>query len=65
MEKKAPKDLREVLGNFSRQALHAHKLTFREPDGKNFYEFQCEPPEDFKQLVAELEIDSTNKNECN
>ena len=62
--KKSSERFKEVLGNFSRQALHAYKLTFTEPDGKNYYEFQCEPPEDFKQLVAEMEIDSADKNEC-
>ena len=58
--KKSSERFKEVIGNFSRQALHAHKLTFIEPDGKRRYEFQCEPPQDFKQLITELEIDNND-----
>ena len=61
--KKSSERFKKVVGNFSRQALHAHKLTFTETDGKKCYEFQCEPPQDFKHLIIELEIDNTEKND--
>ena len=60
-EKKSSDKFKKVLGNFSRQALHAYKLNFTEPNTGKTCEFQCEPPQDFKELLKQLEIDNLDK----
>lgn len=44
----------EVAATFSRQALHAASLGFVHPVSGERCEFECEPPEDFKHLLAAL-----------
>ena len=61
--KKSSDRFKKVIGNFSRQALHAYKLNFIEPNSGKTCEFQCEPPQDFKELLQELEIDNLDNDD--
>ena len=63
LEKKSSNRFKKVVGNFSRQALHAYKLNFIEPSTGKTCEFQCEPPQDFKELLKELKIDNLDKDD--
>ena len=47
-----PEHLRSVP--FGRQALHAHRLSFRHPETERALRFEAPPPEDFDELVARL-----------
>ena len=46
--------LREVLRDFKRQALHAHKLTFAHPNTGEPCEFTAPLPKDFENLLKVL-----------
>lgn len=46
--------LRECLQGFQRQALHARRLELEHPRTGEQMEWECEAPEDFKQLLATL-----------
>ena len=59
--KNSSKNLQNTLLNFKRQALHAYKLTFAESGSENIFQFECEPPRDFKKLLNELKIDNLNE----
>jgi len=43
-----------VLGEMTRQALHACRLAFKHPVSGESLEFECGPPSDFMALCAEL-----------
>jgi len=47
-----PDDLRSIA--FPRQALHAHRLTFRHPGDDREMRFEVPPPEDMLALIARL-----------
>ena len=40
-----------ILKNFERQALHAYHLGFYHPSSNNYIEFECDLPEDMKNLL--------------
>ena len=61
--KQSTQTFKKILSEFSRQALHAHKLTFADFNTEKTFEFQCEPPQDFKDLLKELKIDTINNND--
>lgn len=46
--------LREVLAGFSRQALHARKLTLEHPETGEILSWEAPLPEDFNGLLAAL-----------
>jgi 23S rRNA pseudouridine1911/1915/1917 synthase len=52
--------LKSVLADFSRQALHAKKLTLVHPHTKQEFSWQAPLPEDFQHLLAELELEKIN-----
>ena len=49
-----PEDLRRLLANFPRQALHARELGFEHPVTGAELTFVREPPADFRELLAAL-----------
>ena len=49
-----PEDLRRLLANFPRQALHARELAFEHPVTGAHLTFMREPPADFQELLAAL-----------
>ena len=53
---------KKVIGNFSRQALRLQAI-FIEPNSGKTCEFQCEPPQDFKELLQELKIDNLDNDD--
>lgn len=53
-KKSVPAELREILGNFPRQALHAQRLGLIHPGTKEPLSWQAEVPEDMMQLLAQL-----------
>ena len=57
LPKGASDELKEVLRNFKRQALHAGKLGLNHPATGEHIEWSCKPPQDFLQLVKILEAD--------
>ncbi len=54
----ASEALVEALRRFRRQALHATRLAFAHPTTGDVLEFEAEPPEDFRQLLATLREDA-------
>ncbi len=54
----ASEALVEALRRFRRQALHATRLAFAHPTTGDALEFEAEPPEDFRQLLATLREDA-------
>ena len=48
------KAMPEVIQNFSRQALHAYRLSFIHPKTKELCDFTCDLPADIASLVAVL-----------
>lgn len=50
-----PTEIREALANMPRQALHAARLGFRHPLTKRALCFECEIPNDMKELIEILE----------
>jgi len=48
-----PESLRQIA--FSRQALHAHRLSFTHPTTENAMTFEVPLPDDMKQLIARLQ----------
>ncbi len=51
---KAPFNLHEVITQFSRQALHAHKLSLLHPNDARECTFTAPPPDDFATLLDVL-----------
>lgn len=47
-------DLANMIKRFSRQALHARKLSFIHPSSEEIVEFEVSLPEDFRSLIAVL-----------
>lgn len=47
-------EIRELLENFKRQALHAYKLSFEHPRSKKMMEFEAELPYDMRNLLEFL-----------
>ena len=47
-------DLADVIRNFSRQALHARRLSFVHPASKQNCSFESDIPQDFQQLLDTL-----------
>jgi 23S rRNA pseudouridine1911/1915/1917 synthase len=47
-----PSTLRPI--EFGRQALHAHRLTFRHPTDARLLDFEAPPPQDFLDLLTRL-----------
>lgn len=50
-----PSRFRHYLSRINRQALHAQALGFMHPVHNEYQEFQAAPPEDFQNLVNELD----------
>ena len=50
--------LREILGRFDRQALHARRLTLHHPDTGRECEWSAPPPSDLTALLAALAADA-------
>ncbi len=46
--------LRQAILSFPRQALHARKLELVHPESQELIAWECEPPEDFNQILAVL-----------
>jgi 23S rRNA pseudouridine1911/1915/1917 synthase len=53
----ASEELKNVLRNFRRQALHAFKLGFEHPEDGKWMEWECAIPHDMQQLLTELQDD--------
>ena len=49
--------LKELIDSFPRQALHAKKLSFFEPESKKLIELRSEAPNDFQNLLIQLRRD--------
>ena len=56
--------LKSVLVAFSRQALHAKKLTLIHPDTKQELSWEEPLPEDMQYLLAQLELEKTNSSQA-
>jgi 23S rRNA pseudouridine1911/1915/1917 synthase len=52
---KAEEDLRALFNQFSRQALHAAKLSFQHPETENMLTFEAPLPDDFRLLITALD----------
>lgn len=52
-------ELKDLVGSFKRQALHAYKLEFIHPITDELMEFEIDLPEDMQQLCQELETISS------
>ena len=50
-------ELRQVLSEFKRQALHAFALGFTHPDTKQPMHFEVDLPEDINRLLDSLRTD--------
>ncbi len=48
--------LREMLGSFPRQALHAERLGLQHPQSGEWMSWQVEMPQDMQQLLADVRI---------
>jgi len=48
-------ELKETLTNFSRQALHAKKLTLKHPKNHQIMQFNSKLPADFSKLLQDLQ----------
>jgi 23S rRNA pseudouridine1911/1915/1917 synthase len=57
--KALPADLKDLLLDFPRQALHAHRLGFTHPRTGAELSFTTAPPEDMKMLLRALEMAET------
>lgn len=53
----ATEALRQAIQAFPRQALHARKLGLIHPVSGEYQEFECELPDDMKELIAEMRAD--------
>ena len=53
-----PEELRRLIANFPRQALHARELGFEHPVTGKHLNFVREPPEDLQRLLAALRAHS-------
>ena len=53
--KTLPEQARAALLGFSRQALHAHRLGLIHPTSGKAMSFECELPDDMKQLITALD----------
>ena len=51
---KCPPALRETLGNFPRQALHAERLGLEHPETGEWMEWQVDMPADMQQLLSDV-----------
>jgi len=51
---KCPPHMRDILGAFPRQALHAERLGLEHPETGEWMEWQADMPEDMKQLLADI-----------
>ncbi|MBA2710569.1 MAG: 23S rRNA pseudouridine(1911/1915/1917) synthase RluD [Tatlockia sp.] len=51
----ATDELREIFRSFSRQALHASKLAFKQPESEIVLTFEVPLPDDFKTLLNALD----------
>lgn len=60
MPKNASEKLRDLLQGFKRQALHACKLGLVHPATSENMLWECQPPEDMKNLLAALKADMKN-----
>ena len=49
--------LKELMDSFPRQALHAKKISFFEPESKKLIELHSETPSDFQALLLQLRKD--------
>lgn len=49
-----PIELKKLVNNFPRQALHAYSLGFIHPRSKQFMHFEASIPEDMSNLIEEL-----------
>ncbi len=56
--------LKSVLANFSRQALHAKKLTLLHPANQQVMSWEVALPEDMQYLLDELEREKQNHSEA-
>jgi 23S rRNA pseudouridine1911/1915/1917 synthase len=54
LPKGASDELKDVLKNFTRQALHAKKLEFVHPTTNNLVHFKAELPDDMQQLLLTI-----------
>lgn len=58
-KKNPPVDLnqnaKDFIANFKRQALHSYKISFIHPRSKEEMSFECELPNDLKELLAILQ----------
>ena len=50
-----PDELIQTIKSFRRQALHAELLGFKHPVTEEWYEFKTNLPEDFSNLLTELQ----------
>ncbi|MDA9154394.1 RluA family pseudouridine synthase [Gammaproteobacteria bacterium] len=48
------KEVKPLIQQFPRQALHASKIGFASIDSGDQVEFQCSPPEDIRSLISSL-----------
>ena len=53
------KQLEGVIRRFKRQALHAHRLSFRHPATGEAISFEAPLPQDLEELIAELQLDAS------
>jgi len=61
LPKGATEELKRVLQNFKRQALHARELKLTHPQTKEELSFECDLPTDFIELINALKNDKNNK----
>ena len=51
---KCPQQMRDTLGAFPRQALHAERLGLDHPDSGEFMDWQGDMPQDMQQLLDDI-----------
>ena len=51
---KCPPQMRDILGAFPRQALHAERLGLAHPDTGEWMEWQADMPEDMQKLLSDI-----------
>jgi 23S rRNA pseudouridine1911/1915/1917 synthase len=56
-------ELREVLRQFPRQALHAKRIELHHPNTNKIMHWEVDLPEDFQELVEVLRYDSEHSDE--
>ncbi len=49
--KETPSDLKNIIKDFSRQALHSYKLSFQDPDSNEILSFKAPMPKDMANLI--------------